>query len=151
MTDANDNPASLARKVCFVTIGATASFATLIRAVLSSAFFAALQAHHYTDLLVQYGADGKELYTAQLKSVQDLDLYSGITVTGFGLDAAGLGPHMRRAKGRDGGVEGVVVSHAGMCPYTAVGGTSRLSMAASRLWKYFGRASPFRPLDCRAK
>ena len=115
MTDVTSKVSSLPKKVCFVTIGATASFASLIRAVLSSAFFTALQAHRYTDLLVQFGADGKELYTTELKHVQDSGLYTGITVNGFGLDQAGLGPHMRMAKtGGQGGSEGVVISHAGM-------------------------------------
>lgn len=115
MTDTRSNAATLPKKVCFVTIGATASFATLIRAVLTSAFFAALQTHRYTDLLVQYGADGEELYATELRKVQDTGLYVGITTTGFGLDAAGLGAHMQLAKsGGNKGLEGVVISHAGM-------------------------------------
>ena len=99
------------RKVCFVTIGATASFASLIRAVLSSAFFAALHANNYTELVVQYGADGDPLYTRRLREIENK---VGIKVHGFGLDQRGLGPYMRLAKTGEGGIEGVVVSHAGM-------------------------------------
>lgn len=115
MSDSNNGgvPPS-PKKVCFVTIGATASFASLIYAVLSTAFFAALEVYGYTDLLVQYGKDGEELYRRRLKEIRDTGLYSRITASGFGLDAAGLGKYMRLAKaGGEGGAEGVVVSHAG--------------------------------------
>lgn len=106
---------ALPKKVCFVTIGATASFASLIHAVLTTGFFDALQKHQYTDLLVQYGKDGEDLYTRRLKEVQDTDFYAGLRVSGFGLDGAGLGRYMRLARGGENdGVEGVVVSHAGM-------------------------------------
>lgn len=115
MSDNRSKASSLSKKVCLVTIGATASFATLIRAILSAAFFEALKAHQYTDLLVQYGADGEELYTTQLKQVQNNGLYEDITTSGFGLDSTGLGAHMRLAKtGGAKGTEGVVISHAGM-------------------------------------
>lgn len=114
MSNLNPSAKALPKKVCFVTIGATASFAALICGVLSSTFFAALQAHDYTDLLVQYGADGQQLYTSAVKQVQDTGLYAAITVTGFPVDQAGLGPHMVLAKtGGQNGIEGVVISHAG--------------------------------------
>lgn len=103
------------RKYCFVTIGATASFASLIRAVLSPSFLAGLKAHRYTHLVVQYGADGASLYQGELsntlETVQNLD----VIIEGFALDQSGLGKYISLAKhGGDGkGQEGVVVSHAG--------------------------------------
>lgn len=101
----------LSRKVCFVTIGATASFASLIRAVLSNVFIMALSQNDYTDLVVQYGADGQLLYQSCIKELTN----AGIKIQGFGLDPQGLAPYMRDAKtGGDKGVEGVVISHAGM-------------------------------------
>jgi len=102
-------------KICFVTIGATASFSSLIRAVLSSTFFAGLAKHGYTDLLVQYGADGASLYQTELARLGGAEATSQITANGFGVDQAGLSRYMRLAKsGAEGrGVEGVVVSHAG--------------------------------------
>ncbi|KAI9788416.1 MAG: N-acetylglucosaminyldiphosphodolichol N-acetylglucosaminyltransferase catalytic subunit alg13 [Peltula sp. TS41687] len=53
-TSSTDRPV---KKTCFVTIGATARFDGLIKAVLSRAFLQSLAELHYTDLLVQYGAE----------------------------------------------------------------------------------------------
>jgi len=101
-------------KTCFVTIGATASFAALIRAALSSDTLSALSKLGYTDLVVQYGQDGKELFDSAMQQVKTAG-GSNVNVTGFDLDKAGLGKYMRQAKGGGsrGGQEGVVVSHAG--------------------------------------
>lgn len=102
-------------KTCFVTIGATASFAALIRSALSSDTLSALSKLGYTDLVVQYGQDGKELFDSAMQQVKTAG-GSNVNVTGFDLDKAGLGKYMRQAKGGGsrGGQEGVVVSHAGM-------------------------------------
>lgn len=59
---------------------------------------------------MQYGADGASLYT---QATEKIGSTTGIKISGFGLDQRGLGPYMRLAKTGDGGVEGVVVSHAG--------------------------------------
>ncbi|KAI6853006.1 hypothetical protein KC343_g10540 [Hortaea werneckii] len=101
-------------KTCFVTIGATASFAALIRSALSSDTLSALSKLGYTDLVVQYGQDGKELFDSAMQQVKTAG-GSNVNVTGFDLDKAGLGKYMRQAKGGGsrGGQEGVVVSHAG--------------------------------------
>lgn len=98
-------------KTCFVTIGATASFATLVQSVLTSPFLSALKQHGYTDLLVQYGAEGKEMFERAEKLGNAAA--SGVNVKGFDLDPAGLGKHMKVAKGARGAQEGVVISHAG--------------------------------------
>ncbi|GAB7345799.1 hypothetical protein MBLNU457_4061t2 [Dothideomycetes sp. NU457] len=102
-------------KYCFVTIGATASFASLIRAVLSPSFLAGLKAHNYTHLVVQYGADGASLYQAELRKTRETVQHAEVIIEGFPLDQSGLGKYMSLAKnGGDGkGQEGVVVSHAG--------------------------------------
>lgn len=111
----SDNPSSRPRKVCFVTIGATASFQALIRATISSSFCHSLEQNHYTDLIVQYGADGDGLFQSLLQAMASSEQGIGVNVTGFGLDTNGLGQYMNLAKtgGDDSGVEGLVVSHAG--------------------------------------
>jgi beta-1,4-N-acetylglucosaminyltransferase len=102
-------------KVCFVTIGATASFSALIRATISSSFCHSLEQNDYTDLIVQYGADGDALFQSLLQDVASSEKGSGVNISGFGLDTNGLGEYMKLAKtGGDGsGAEGLVVSHAG--------------------------------------
>ncbi|CZT22295.1 related to UDP-N-acetylglucosamine transferase subunit alg13 [Ramularia collo-cygni] len=99
-------------KTCFVTIGATASFTGLIKATLTPDFLAALESHGYTELLVQYGQGGKELFDGCCAGVLST---VRLHIHGFDLDQAGLGPYMLRAKGgqRNGREEGVVISHAG--------------------------------------
>lgn len=98
-------------KTCFVTIGATASFIGLIRAALAPDFLAALESQGYTELLVQYGQGGKELFDGCLGALSSMNMH----IHGFDLDKAGLAPYMVRAKGgqRNGREEGVVISHAG--------------------------------------
>ncbi|KAK4539139.1 hypothetical protein LTR36_001451 [Oleoguttula mirabilis] len=102
-------------KTCFVTIGATASFTSLIQAALSAPFLSALQNHGYTDLLLQYGEDGKGFFDGCMQQAQATVSSSGLKVSGFALDKAGLGKYMRQAKGlgAKGAQEGVVISHAG--------------------------------------
>ncbi|KAI6814501.1 hypothetical protein KC315_g13396 [Hortaea werneckii] len=105
---------SSSSKTCFVTIGATASFAALIRSALSPDTLSALGKLGYTDLVVQYGQDGQELFDSAMQQVKTAGSSSNVNVTGFDLDQAGLGKYMRQAKGGGarGGQEGVVVSHA---------------------------------------
>ncbi|KAK0517096.1 hypothetical protein JMJ35_000251 [Cladonia borealis] len=102
------------RKLCFVTIGATAAFDSLIKAALSPEFLQRLQASGYTDLLLQYGKDGSMILeefrsTYGSKSEEEF----GIKVTGFDFNKKGLGSEMRAAKGEGDRLEGVVISHAG--------------------------------------
>lgn len=101
----------MSSKLCFLTVGATASFSALIEAAVSPAFLTALESQGYTELSVQYGQDGKQLFDKCKASAQ---ASSKVTVTGFDLDKLGLGKHMRRAKGAKDADEGVVISHAGM-------------------------------------
>lgn len=121
MTFATEKP----HKLCFVTIGATASFDALIRTCLAPAFLATLAELGYTDLLLQYGKTGERILdelcppkqpaTAESES-GGLRNVGGVEIAGFDFSAEGLAVPMRAAKGLEGGqqsVEGVVVSHAG--------------------------------------
>ncbi|EMC92435.1 glycosyltransferase family 1 protein [Baudoinia panamericana UAMH 10762] len=106
----------MSQKTCFVTVGATASFTALIRAVLEADFLTALQNNGYTELLVQYGEGGKQLFDTHSKTAINAAKDEGneIKISGFDLDKAGLGRYMRQAKGANlGAGEGVVISHAG--------------------------------------
>lgn len=108
----------MSTKICFLTVGATASFSALIEAAVSPAFLTALESQGYTELSVQHGQDGKQLFD---KCKANAQKSSKLTVTGFDLDKLGLGKHMRRAKGAKDADEGVVISHAGMiCCYEAM-------------------------------
>lgn len=107
---------STPRKVCFVTIGATAGFDSLIRATLHPTFLTALSDHGYEDLRLQHGKDGRIILEEFEKSQA---MRSGtapkISVSGFDFNKQGLGAEMRAAKATTGSLEGVVISHAGMC------------------------------------
>lgn len=101
------------RKVCFVTIGATASFDSLVRATLNPIFLEVLNQHGYTDLRIQYGKEGhsmlKEFENQHTMNEEKHD----IKISGFEFNKQGLGAEMRAAKGQDDRSEGVVISHAG--------------------------------------
>ena len=102
------------KKLCFVTIGATASFDSLIKATLSQGFLEALHALGYTDLLLQHGAQGALIlqdYRMSLEYAASND--HGLNINGFDFNKQGLGEEMRAAKGDTDSVEGVVISHAG--------------------------------------
>ena len=132
MNDGSDGSAP-PRKRCFVTIGATAPFDRLLRAVLTPDFLRTLRAHGYTELRVQYGKEGRAIFDAFTQRRED-DGDEGEDgslahaplvphVSGFAFKEDGLGEEMR-AVARGGGhegtggppvttTEGVVVSHAG--------------------------------------
>lgn len=106
-------------RTCFVTIGATARFDSLIKAVLSPPFLQSLYDYGYTALVLQHGTEGAQIYNdfmavneAGSKGRYDLD------ISGFDFNKRGLGAEMQAAKGRTGTAEGVVISHAGVldCP-----------------------------------
>ncbi|KAF2768545.1 hypothetical protein EJ03DRAFT_328202 [Teratosphaeria nubilosa] len=90
-------------KTCLVTVGATASFPALIRAVLHPTFLSALQSHAYTALTVQHGTDGAQTYQSALPP----SVPANLTITPFDLDKAGLDRYIKAAR------SGVVISHAG--------------------------------------
>ena len=101
-------------KLCFVTIGATAGFDSLIRAVLDKTFIRALEGDGYTDLVIQYGKDEGAVYNKfQEETLNTRRTASGLRITGFGFKKVGLDQEMRAVKGGKDGKEGVVISHAG--------------------------------------
>jgi len=108
-------------KRCFVTVGATASFTSLIRAVLEPQFLEALSQQNYTELRIQYGKGGKKTFDDYFWVLPDeLKSSLGIAITGFDFDKDGLQEEMLAAKRVYGkskyqGVEGCAVSHAGEC------------------------------------
>lgn len=110
-------------KVCFVTIGATTSFDSLIKAALSPPFLQALQTHGYTELCLQHGKEGRAIVDTFMKRADAAGTERhGINISGFDFNKKGLGREMRAAKGGGGGgAEGIVISHAGnathVCPY----------------------------------
>ena len=108
------------RKVCFVTIGATAGFQSLIKAVLDIKFICALSYAGYSELRVQYGQDGGPIFNDFVEANRDVgdsttgSLIEGVLISGFDFKLEGLAEDMRDAKGGiDDLVEGVVISHAG--------------------------------------
>lgn len=101
------------RKICFVTIGATAAFDSLIRATLSPTFLEVLKQHRYTDLCIQHGEDGRTILQESAKHYTQNGEHHGIKISGFAFNKRGLGAEMRAAKGHNNSDEGVVISHAG--------------------------------------
>ncbi|KAF2091697.1 glycosyltransferase family 1 protein [Saccharata proteae CBS 121410] len=97
-------------KVCFVTIGATAAFDALVEACLQPAFLDALSDAGFTELLIQYGKDGRQLFE---KHREEGMKNRNIHIEGFDFSKEGLGSQMRLAKGTTEASEGVVISHAG--------------------------------------
>lgn len=116
------NPENLPRKRCFVTIGATAPFNDLLRAVFRPSFLEALHDAHYTELRVQYGNEGQAIYEECTSGIMNITKkVLGIDISGFGFNTDGLSEEMLSAKaqpkaqgkGRGEEVEGAVISHAG--------------------------------------
>lgn len=99
------------QKVCFVTIGATAAFDPLLKAVLTPRFLQALQASGYTSLSLQYGKNGHDILADFEASGQAEN--HGIEITGFDFNKQGLGQEMCAVKAGEDRAEGVVISHAG--------------------------------------
>ena len=103
------------RKVCFVTVGATANFDSLIMATLDPRFLEALKAHDYTELRLQHGNDQQRVLEKIRESKDTMNEgMQDLSISGFDFKKQGLGSDMRAAKGDGNGVEGVVISHAGI-------------------------------------
>lgn len=103
-------------RVCFVTIGATARFDSLITAVLNSPFLQALQAMAYTHLSIQYGKEGAKLYEnfVDINPTGSEGQY-GLEIDGFDFKTGGLRDDYRSVKGdQNTRSTGVVLSHAGV-------------------------------------
>ena len=106
------------RKVCFVTIGATAGFDALIRAALDPAFLAVLRDYGYTDLRLQHGKEGRTILEDFEKNHNTgLRGTHGLKISGFDFDKKGLESEMMAVKGGNQSIEGAVISHAGISWY----------------------------------
>ncbi len=111
---ARNEPDQLGNKRCFVTIGATAAFNSLVKTVLEPAFLHALEEAKYTQLRVQYGDEGQHIFNEKLeRQGAGIKEEYGIDVSGFGFNKSGLEGEMKAAKGSSPANEGCVVSHAG--------------------------------------
>ena len=108
----DDDELGESRKLCFVTIGATANFDALVEACLALDFLRALQNARYTHLLVQYGKEFKDKFTARRIEI-DQNHSLKVDISGYDFKSFGTLSDMRTAKGHYGGVEGAVISHAG--------------------------------------
>ncbi|OAP65594.1 hypothetical protein AYL99_01566 [Fonsecaea erecta] len=101
-------------KRCFVTIGATAPFNSLVRAVLEPTFIQPLREAGYTQLRIQYGDhEGETIFQRRCEALRDVGLDKGIEITGFGFNREGLRGEMLAVKGGSPQDEGMVISHAG--------------------------------------
>lgn len=101
-------------RTCFVTIGATARFDSLIKAALSPPFLQSLHDSGYTALVLQHGAQGSQIYNEFIDANKGgSEGRYGLDISGFDFNKRGLGVEMQAAKGRAGMAEGVVISHAG--------------------------------------
>lgn len=111
-------------KLCFVTVGATASFELLLKSILGEHFLCALQKHDYTHLLIQYGKDGQGIFE---RFIQDNPPESegchGIQISGFDFSQEGLGQEMRLAQSDPSSDQegGMIISHAGMYMHSHLG------------------------------
>lgn len=118
------------RKLCFVTVGATAAFDKLTTAAQNPRFLAALEQNGFTNLLIQHGNAGEELPTTDVGRIRVSSF--DFRKDGIQREVAGAKGDMRRLKaeakdaasklkGLDLGEqwqnatweEGVVISHAG--------------------------------------
>lgn len=103
-------------KLCFVTVGATAAFTSLLLSVLDQSFLQALHRSDYTHLLVQYGQDGSAMFENFLVKYPPGDPgRHGLEIDGFDFNQEGLGQEMRLAQASpsEGRILGMTVSHAG--------------------------------------
>jgi beta-1,4-N-acetylglucosaminyltransferase len=108
-------------KVCLVTVGATASFDSLVAAALSAAFLRALSEAQYTRLIIQYGSTGQSFFEARLQKARDDghgELPVGLHVEGFGYRAGDFNDVVRQVTQ---GVGGMLIAHAGLWPKAGKG------------------------------
>lgn len=101
-------------KLCFVTVGATASFKKLLEQVLTSQFLEILAERGYTHLLVQYGKDGQQIFQSFVDSEQS---YHGITLGGFDFQPS-IDEYLMMTVERERADQerGLIICHAGMIP-----------------------------------
>lgn len=111
-------PAS-SKKLCFVTIGATADFDALLYKVLDDSFLAQLEKFDYTNLLIQYGKGGRRILDNFLQDHPPRSAgRHGLEINGFDFKKEGLEKTIRlcRPNEEEGREEGMILSHAGLTP-----------------------------------
>lgn len=144
-------------KLCFVTIGATAPFGSLLSNVFQESFFTALKEHGYTDLLVQHGKEGQAIYEQFAKDHPPEDpLRSGISVKGFTFNKRGLSQEMGFAKENKemDYEEGMILSHAGkLKPFflrrlAPVSSTEYSVFLEPRVWNHSRGSQNWRTFGC---
>ncbi|KAJ5295938.1 hypothetical protein PENANT_c001G04991 [Penicillium antarcticum] len=96
-------------KLCFVTVGATASFEKLIEQVLSPQFLETLAERRYTHLLIQYGKGGSEAFSSFANGKQSAH---GLTIGGFESKPS-LDEELLMTTKRGDQEKGLIISHAG--------------------------------------
>jgi len=102
-------------KTCLVTIGATASFDSLVAAALKPTFLKALARAGYSRLIVQYGLTGTAFFNSKLRDTEKvcgkLDGYGdlNLAVEGFEFKKGDFREFLKSVVG----VEGIFVAHAG--------------------------------------
>jgi beta-1,4-N-acetylglucosaminyltransferase len=104
------------QKVCFVTIGATAPFDALLSHVLDRPFLESLNRYHYTNLLLQFGKEGRAIFEKFTREHPvGSDGRYGLDIQGFDFNKAGLEAEMRSTKADEKKyhAEGMILSHAG--------------------------------------
>ena len=112
MTDSHISAAH--GKRCFVTIGATAPFNSLVKIVLEPPFLQALHDAKYKHLRVQYGDEGQQIFDQKIGNRRvSIEQKLGISVSGFSFNKVGLHDELRAVKGTSQAEEGIVISHAG--------------------------------------
>lgn len=100
-------------KTAFITVGATASFKSLLEYVLSPPLLSAFASKSYTRLVLQCGPSLEFVRAFVVKLREMLDRL-GLEVEAFDYKPEGLREEMLRVKARPGVSElGVVVTHAG--------------------------------------
>ncbi|KAJ5168099.1 UDP-N-acetylglucosamine transferase subunit alg13 [Penicillium canariense] len=105
-------------KLCFVTVGATASFEKLVQAVLQESFLAELEKYNFTHLLVQYGKGGQHIFEKYAtERVKSSDRAHGLDIGGFDLRPS-LTEYLRMVQEDSSKHQelGMVISHAGKAP-----------------------------------
>lgn len=112
MAPANED--QIPGKTCFVTVGATASFRSLIKEVVSPKFVAALAAQGYDTMIVQCGPDFE--YFESIRPSDPQVIMSGFSV------ASNIKDYMRECAPSDEPRKrhmGLIVTHAGKSTVTS--------------------------------
>lgn len=128
------------RKVCFVTIGATAPFDALLTSVLDQPFLETLSQNKYTTLLIQYGKEGRTVFDDFVtKFPTGMPERYGLDIQGFDFKKDGLLPEMRSTQSNDrlNTVGGMILSHAGKlrCTFVKTIALTRDYQAQDLSWK----------------